>query len=188
MLTQITETERHNIEVMGEIQPNTLATLKLRRAKGGNLSHKTKDNEAITILYKPGTEGNIYEVEQLLKQWAEHNDIEGIKWKGVCKKNEKLGEWKGLQEQKIARWILNGEERYPWKKGPEDKELETHKLHWNLSGLMYESVTSGWKTLGADKEDIRKLKEVYANTVIQKINAPSNRSQSRHGTGARQKT
>ena len=69
----------------------------------------------------------------------------------------------------MARWILNGKEKYPWEVKPGNRELATHVLHWNLSGLMYESVISGWKKLGSDKENMRNLQETFANTISDKV-------------------
>ena len=166
MLTHITETENHDMEIIAEIQSNTLETLRMMEVKEGNLSPSTKHNEAITILYKPGMEGNIYDTEGTLKRWAAYNKITGIKWKGTNKEKVNQEEGEGIQEREIARWILSGKERYPWSVREEDnlKELGTHELHWNLSGLLYESVINGWKQMGSDKERLGRLQETFAKT------------------------
>ena len=62
ILTHITETENHDMETIVEIQPNMLETLRMTEVKEGicNLSLSTKHNifnEAMTILYKPGSNG-----------------------------------------------------------------------------------------------------------------------------------
>ena len=89
MLECIKKTEVHDMETIAEIQPNTLETLKATEAKKGQLSPKTKDNEAITILFKPGMEGNIYDMEGAIRNWAAHNNITGIRWKGTNKERPK---------------------------------------------------------------------------------------------------
>ena len=166
MLTHISGTEAHDMEIIAEIQPNTLETLKTREAKKGNLSPKTKHNEAITVLFKPGMEGNTYDTEGTIRRWAAYNNIKGIKWKGTNKEKLNTDKQIGTQEKKIARWILYGREEYPWEVRQGDKELKTHALHWNLSGLLYESITYGWKNMGADKESMQKFQEEYAERVI----------------------
>ena len=157
------------METIAEIQPNTLETLKVREAKKGQLNPKAKHNEAITILFKPGMEGSIHNMEGAVKKWARHNGITGIKWKGTNGEQFSLDEQLGMREERIAKWILHGKEAYPWYASQGDKEMETHELHWNLSGLLYESVTRGWKDLGADKNSIRELQEKYAKTVIMEM-------------------
>ena len=42
-----------------------------KRSKKGQLSPKIKDNEAITILFKPGMEGNIYDMA-----FGMHSDVD----------------------------------------------------------------------------------------------------------------
>ena len=80
MFKYIRKAEVHDMETIAEIQPNTLETLKAKEAKKGQLSPKIKGNEAITIVFKPGMEGNIYDMEGAIRNWAAHNNITGIRW------------------------------------------------------------------------------------------------------------
>ena len=105
-------------------------------------------------------------MEGAIRKWVRHNGITGVKWKGTNGEQSSSDEQLGMQEKRIAKWILHGKEAYPWHVAQGDKKIETHALHWNLSGLLYESVTRGWKDLGADKNSIRELQEKYAKTVI----------------------
>ena len=77
LLKHIGEIETQGMGTIAEIQPNTLETLKVREAKEGQLSPKTKHNEAITILFKPGIEGNIYGIEGAIRKWV-HSKLKSI--------------------------------------------------------------------------------------------------------------
>ena len=83
LLKHIGEIETQGMGTIAEIQPSTLETLKVREAKEGQLSPKTKHNEAITILFKPGIEGNVYGIEGAIRKWVGHNGITGVRWKGT---------------------------------------------------------------------------------------------------------
>ena len=113
MLEHVGETETQDMETIAEIQPNTLETLKAREAKEGQLSPKAKHNEAITILFKPGMEGNIYGIEGAIRRWAGHHGITGVRWKGTNGEQYSSDEQLGTQERRIAKWILHGKEAYP---------------------------------------------------------------------------
>ena len=129
MLECIKKTEVHDMETIAEIQPNTLETLKATEAKKGQLSPKTKDNEAITILFKPGMEGNIYDMEGAIRNWAAHNNITGIRWKNTNKERPNLSEQVGMHERKIAKWILWGKEEYPWESTQEDRRVKMDHMN-----------------------------------------------------------
>ena len=48
-------------------------------------------------------------------------------------------ESKGI-ENRIAEWMLDPEAEYPWGKGRDEEEMETHEQFLSMAGIMYKSI------------------------------------------------
>ena len=64
-----------------------------------------------------------------------------VRWIGKPKekKTKKETEEKSIDD-KIAEWMLDPEAEYPWEKGRDEEEMETHEQYLSMAGIMYRSI------------------------------------------------
>ena len=65
-------------------------------------------------------------------------------------------ESKGI-ENRIAEWMLDPEAEYPWGKGRDEEEMETHEPFLSMAGIMYSSIKNSWKKTGSEKKKIKEM-------------------------------
>ena len=65
--------------------------------------------------------------------------------------------------------MLDPEAEYPWEKGRDKEEMETHEQYLSMARIMYGSIKDNWKKTGRERKVIKEIQQKIAGILFKKM-------------------